>query len=382
MKRRRETCNRRLHLRPTKPVLEKGYYEKKRKREGQRKDAREGDMKKPLSVTALSTIAVQSGQTQIVVSVLKSGFSVHLQLVHVEPGLCEIGSNREDNQKLILEQKQLLEKLKKHEGEVLLSVEKKRVEERRQRQDDWKCNERGQQEDKEEEKVYRAMENSLREGWVLLLQLLDSRLNALTLAADFYCTVHEFAAGIERLWELKITPDRLDIAQLTYASIRRDLLGKSLQLLGISSDLLKKLRELQKTEVLQRHGHVLQEGGEGEEESSQSSWGPVWRLEQMLEILQDRRRTVDNEVKLQIQQAQKNTQTFPHDQDWSLSLDTFLAQTPPSTLETECVIPLKTEKDGNSPDLPLISSNSKEVEDACLHLALILRQYPQMKLSV
>ncbi|XP_055007007.1 coiled-coil domain-containing protein 141-like [Boleophthalmus pectinirostris] len=157
-----------------------------------REEGSEGDMKRPLSITALSTIAVQSGQTQIVVSVLKSGSSVHLQLVHVEPGLCEIGSNQEDNQTLIHEQKQLLGKLQKHEGEVLSSVQKKREEQRRQKQDIWTCGERRTQEEEEkEEGVYRAMENSLREGWVLLLRLLDKRLHALTLAADFYHTVHE-----------------------------------------------------------------------------------------------------------------------------------------------------------------------------------------------
>uniref|UniRef100_A0A3B4AH92 Uncharacterized protein n=1 Tax=Periophthalmus magnuspinnatus TaxID=409849 RepID=A0A3B4AH92_9GOBI len=77
----------------------------------QRGEGNEINMKRPLSITALSTIAVQSGQMQIVVSVLKSGSSVHLQLVHVEPGLCEIGSNQEENQTLIREQKQLLGKL-------------------------------------------------------------------------------------------------------------------------------------------------------------------------------------------------------------------------------------------------------------------------------
>ncbi|XP_072300387.1 uncharacterized protein ccdc141 [Eucyclogobius newberryi] len=329
--------------------------------EGQRKEASEGDMKKPLSVTALSTIAVHSGQTQIVVSVLKSGSSVHLQLVHVEPGLCEIGLNLEHNQTLISEQKKLLEKLQKHEGEVLLSVEKKRVEQRRQRQDGWVCEERSAQ----EKGVYRAMEKSLREGWALLLRLLDRRLHALTLAADFYCTVLEFSAGIEHLEDLEITADELHKAQLTYTSIRRDILGKSLQLLGISSDLLKKLRELQTTEALQRQGHVLQEGEEVDQESSQCSCGPVQRVEQMVEALQDRRRTVDHEVKLQIQQAQNFSQTRPHDQgpgekeDWTLSLDTILAQNPLSLSETKFDV----EKYKIPPELPQVTSNPTEKED-------------------
>uniref|UniRef100_A0A3B4YXK4 Uncharacterized protein n=1 Tax=Seriola lalandi dorsalis TaxID=1841481 RepID=A0A3B4YXK4_SERLL len=64
------------------------------------------------SFTTLSTIAIQAGQSQIVVSVLRSGLLVHLQLVQFHPGLCEIGLNQEENQRLIQEQQQLLEKLK------------------------------------------------------------------------------------------------------------------------------------------------------------------------------------------------------------------------------------------------------------------------------
>lgn len=43
---------------------------------------------------------------------MQSGSLVHLQLVQVHPGLCEIGSNQEENQTLIQEHQQLMEKLK------------------------------------------------------------------------------------------------------------------------------------------------------------------------------------------------------------------------------------------------------------------------------
>lgn len=318
---------------------------------GPRKEGNEGDMKRPLTFTALSTIAVQSGQTQIVVSILKSGSSVHLKLVHVEPGLSEIGSDQEENHTLIQEQKHLLEKLKKHEGEVLSSVDKKRAEQRRQQKDDWLCEQKSPQED--QEGVYRAMESSLREGWTLLLRLLDRRLHTLRLTADFYNTVEEFALGIERLEDLEIKPSRLNDAQLTYISIRRDILGKSLQLLGISSDLMRKLRELQKTEALQRQGEVLQEeeDEDEEQENSQCSWGTVLRLERVVEALQDRRRAVDLEVKLQIEQAQNYTQTCVSEQgsverqEWSL--EDILAQNMFFTPEAE-----KLEEIGKSPELP------------------------------
>ncbi|KAF0027012.1 hypothetical protein F2P81_021749 [Scophthalmus maximus] len=43
---------------------------------------------------------------------VQSGSLVHLQLVQVQPGLCEIGSNQDENQTLIQEQLQLMDRLK------------------------------------------------------------------------------------------------------------------------------------------------------------------------------------------------------------------------------------------------------------------------------
>ncbi|XP_034417600.1 coiled-coil domain-containing protein 141 [Cyclopterus lumpus] len=236
-------------------------------------------MKPPRSVTTLSTIAIQAGQSLLVVSVLQSGSLVHLQLVQVHPGLCEIGSNQEENQTLIQEQQLLMEKLKKHEGEVLAVVEKQQQTETKKQE--------------EEGEVHRAMVASLTEGWSLLLGLLHRRREVLTLAADFYRRAAEFAVSLDRVEDLQSRPDRLTEVQLTYDSTRRDLLGKSLQVLTSSSFLLQKLRRLQRTEDLQRRGGGL----------SQCSGGAARRLEELVEALQDRRRTADQAASLQLQQA-------------------------------------------------------------------------------
>ncbi|XP_041858300.1 uncharacterized protein ccdc141 isoform X2 [Melanotaenia boesemani] len=261
-------------------------------------------MKLCQSFTTLSTIAVHAGQSQIIISVLKSGSLVHLQLVQVQPGLCEIGLNQAENQVLIQEQQQLLEKLQKHEAEVLSVVEKKEAELRR------RDGRRMKQE--EEEKLNDAMEASLREGWSLLLLLLKRRLDVLMLASDFYRRALEFSGNMDQFEDLQIEADeaRLTEVQRTYDSMRRGVLGKSLQVLNSSSILLQKLRQLQKTEALQRRGGVLQEEAEEEEEEevcSQSSWssrGPALMLEQLVEKLQDRRRKVEQTVRLQLQQAE------------------------------------------------------------------------------
>ncbi|MEQ2302112.1 hypothetical protein AMECASPLE_003156 [Ameca splendens] len=145
--------------------------------------SRAGNLELCGSFTALSTIAIQAGQSQIVASVLKSGCLIHLQLVQFQPGLCEIGSNQEENRILIQEHQQLLQKLQKHEPEVLAVVEKKQQDRLRMMRD-------GRRKQKEEE-VNEAMKASLSEGWSLLLRLLGRRLEVLELASDFFLLVME-----------------------------------------------------------------------------------------------------------------------------------------------------------------------------------------------
>ncbi|KAM6955109.1 coiled-coil domain-containing protein 141-like [Lycodopsis pacificus] len=227
----------------------------------------EGNMKLPRSVTTLSTIAIQAGQSLIVVSVLKSGSLVHLQLVQVHPGLCEVGSNQRENQTLIQEQEQLMEKLKKHEGEVLAVVGKNQQTEqlrRRRGRDEGLMEHKRTRNQEEEEEVHKAMLASLTEGWSLLLRLLQRQQEVLMLAKDFYSRAEEFSVYLDRVEDLQFRPDRLTEVQLSYNVLRRDLLGKSLQFLTSSSVLLQKLRQLQRIEDLQRRGGGLQEEEEQE----------------------------------------------------------------------------------------------------------------------
>ncbi|XP_026151662.1 coiled-coil domain-containing protein 141 isoform X2 [Mastacembelus armatus] len=282
---------------------------------------REENMKPSWSFTTLSTIAIQATHSQVVINVLKSGSLVHLQLIQVHPGLCEIGSNIDENQTLILEHQRLMEKLKKHEGEVLAVVENKRQTELRRRRI---MEQKKNNENHEDEKLYKAMAASLREGWSLLLRLLERRQEVLTLASDFYHQVLEFGVSMDRAEDLhiKADDDRLTEVKLTYASMRRDLLQKSLQVLSSSSTLLQRLRQLQRTEALQRTGAVLQDE---EQESSQCSRGIVFRLEELVEMLQARRRRVDQVVKLQLQQVENGITVHKKEEfrlagseDWNL----------------------------------------------------------------
>ncbi|MEQ2186398.1 hypothetical protein GOODEAATRI_028068, partial [Goodea atripinnis] len=117
-----------------------------------------------------------------------------------------------------------------------------------------------------------------------------------------------FSISINRIEDLQIKADedKFTDVQVTYDFMRKDLLGKSLQVLTSSSVLLQRLRQLQRTEALQRRGRVLQDEEEVEESSqgSQFSRGPVLMLEELVEALQDRRRRADQAFRLQLQQAE------------------------------------------------------------------------------
>ncbi|XP_069388735.1 coiled-coil domain-containing protein 141 isoform X3 [Paralichthys olivaceus] len=263
----------------------------------------EENVKLSPSFTTISTIAIQAGQSQLVVSVLRSGSLVHLQLVQVHPGLCEIGWNQEENQKLIQEQQQLIHKLQKHESEALSSVKRR---------------------EEEETELKEAMGASLSEGWSLLLHLLHRRQEVLMMASDFYHRALEFDVSINKLENLQMRPDEV---QLRFDSMRKDVLLKSLQVLNSSNVLLDKLQQLQSTEALQRRGAVLQDqqgAGGCEEMSSQSSQEVALRLEELVEMLQDRRRRADQAVRLQLQQAETSVVVRKKEsgsEDWTLILD-------------------------------------------------------------
>ncbi|XP_008291059.1 coiled-coil domain-containing protein 141 [Stegastes partitus] len=166
------------------------------------------------------------------------------------------------------------------------------------------------------------MTASLSEGWALLIHLLHRKQEVLLTAAEFHRRALEFSVSISRLEELQLSPaDSLTEVQLRFDAMRRDVLGKSLQVLTCISILQQKLQQLQRTEALQRTGGVLQDEEDEEvkklcsrmnvslvevtesSHSSQYSSGAALRLDQLVETLQDRRRSAEQAVRLQLQLA-------------------------------------------------------------------------------
>ncbi|KAL0963717.1 hypothetical protein UPYG_G00309930 [Umbra pygmaea] len=233
---------------------------------------------RPAAMTTISTVAVQAGDSQIIVTVLKCGALVQLQLTEANPNLLEIGSNQDETKKLLDEHQQLMVKLKKQEaGVAALLKEVDRT-----------------TEDKEEEgEVYEAMAESLSDAWRTLVLLLEKRQSLLHLASEFFDRALEFAIRIDEAEEFQSRGQELANAEslkellLKHSVMKRGLLEKSMLVLNKSQDLLDFLQEFQTEEVLQWSESTL---------GVHSSRG---RVDSLMELLQDRRRQVDQHMKQQ-----------------------------------------------------------------------------------
>ncbi|XP_061735570.1 coiled-coil domain-containing protein 141 isoform X3 [Nerophis ophidion] len=230
------------------------------------KDTGETKTDNEKSFTTLSTIAIQAGQSQLVVSVVKSGSLVHLELIQVQPDLCEIGSNEEENRTLMQEHEKLMKTMKKHQQEVVEAP-----------------GEIGRKRRQENQEVYQAMGACLNDGWYNLLRVLERRQEVLTLAAKFYQAASQLLLRVDNVEEALL---RVDVgsadATLALDAMRRDVLRSSLKVLLSGGELLRELELLQRTDNLR-----------GASVNSRPSQQVVVRVEFLLEFLQDRRRTME-----------------------------------------------------------------------------------------
>ncbi|XP_051565066.1 coiled-coil domain-containing protein 141 isoform X2 [Myxocyprinus asiaticus] len=232
----------------------------------------EGDAGGHTSTTTISTVAIQAGNSQIVVAVLKCGELVKLQLTEAQPNLLEIGNNQDETKQLLEEHEQLLTKLKKNEGGVwaLLEEADKTAEEK-----------------KAEEQVYEAMAVSLSKAWKTLVTHLEKRKSLLILACHFFECALEFAINIDEAEDFQSVGQELTSANCMnellqrHSTIRRGMLEKSMLVLNKSREFLEFLKDFQSEQALQ-YGRA-----------PHGAWSSCGKVEGLMEILQDRRRQVD-----------------------------------------------------------------------------------------
>ncbi|KAJ8352190.1 hypothetical protein SKAU_G00236660 [Synaphobranchus kaupii] len=238
----------------------------------------EGDARGQLSTTTISTVAVQAGDSQLIVAVLKCGPLLQLQLAESTPNLLEIGSNQDETKKDLEEHEQLLTNLKKHEHGIwgLLSEADKVTEDK-----------------KNEVNVHKAMASTLSDAWRALITQLEKRRSLLHLASDFFDRALEFAIKIDEAEDFQhgvqefTGADCLKEVFQKHSCMKKGLLEKSMLVLNKSQELLDFLKEFQEVEV-----PLMQERFLGARRSCE-------KVESLMEILQDRRRKVDRNMKRQ-----------------------------------------------------------------------------------
>uniref|UniRef100_A0A3B3QE08 Coiled-coil domain containing 141 n=1 Tax=Paramormyrops kingsleyae TaxID=1676925 RepID=A0A3B3QE08_9TELE len=269
----------------------------------------EGELGGQVASTAISSVAVQAGGSRITVAVLQCGSLLQLRLAESEPDLLEIGNSQEDTQRILEEHEQLLIKLKKHEGSVRGLLQEA----------DWTMEEGA------EPKLHEPMASSLSQAWKELVAQLDTRRDLLQLAVCFYDRALEFAVKIDEAEKLQqgtskeISTGCLEELVQRHSSIKR-LLKTSLLALNSSQELLNFLQHSCSKEKLLRPG------------SMRRAHSSCTKVENLLEILQDRRRQVDERMR----QQQHHLESVLHvrlweqqeQEDWSLIVSRLLAQAP------------------------------------------------------
>ncbi|XP_072197997.1 coiled-coil domain-containing protein 141 [Excalfactoria chinensis] len=240
----------------------------------------EAGLEQKLSTTTLSSVAVQAGNVSIVIAVLKCGKWVKLQLAESTPNLLEIGSNQDETKKLLQDHELLLAKLKALEDQVwdLLHEADKAAEE-----------------NKEKSQVYDAMAETLGDAWDALIIMLQKRQTLLELTTVFFENALEFAVKIDQVEDfLKNAQEFDNIDNLREHLLQqehhtKELLEKSLALLNKSHELIEFIEEFKR------------EGPNPNPEVIQGAQSSCLKIDNLLELLQDRRRQLDSSLKHQRQ---------------------------------------------------------------------------------
>ncbi|XP_053327616.1 coiled-coil domain-containing protein 141 isoform X2 [Spea bombifrons] len=236
----------------------------------------ENNLTGQVSTTTVSSVAIQAGESRIIISVLKCGHLVNLQLAEAIPNLFEIGANQDESNKLLKDHEMLLSKLKSLEDHVWdLLCEADKTAEGNQEQG---C-------------VYDAMALTLKDAWDTLIAILDKRRTLLQLSSVFFRIAQEFATAIDQAEDVfqKIpspnTVDSITERCQEQQSHKKALLERSLALLNRKQELTEFI-ELFKNK--QPNANL---------EMTQGARISCLRIDSLVESLQDRRRQLDKHLK-------------------------------------------------------------------------------------
>ncbi|XP_054555865.1 coiled-coil domain-containing protein 141 isoform X1 [Talpa occidentalis] len=245
------------------------------------------------STTTVSSVAVQAGDSKLVIAVIKCGKWVQLQLAESQPNLLEIGSSQDEAKKLLHDHELLLAKLKALENQVweLLQEADKTAEE-----------------NKDQSQVYDAMADTLGEAWEALVSTLEGRRVLLRLTSEFFENALQFAIKIDQTEDFLQNTQEFENVESLKSLLRlhehhtKELLERSLALLNKSQQL---------TDFIEK----FKCGGPNvNPELIQGAHNSCLKIDSLLEVLQDRRRQLDKYLKQQQQELGQVLQICQWDQ--------------------------------------------------------------------
>ncbi|XP_008053534.1 coiled-coil domain-containing protein 141 [Carlito syrichta] len=245
------------------------------------------------STTTVSSVAVQAGDSKIVIAVIKCGKWVQLQLAESQPNLLEIGSSQDETKKLLHDHELLLAKLKALEDRVweLLREADKTAEE-----------------NKDQSQVYDAMAKTLGEAWAALVSMLERRRELLKLTSEFFENALEFAIKIDQAEDFLQNTHEFESAESLKSLLQlhehhtKELLERSLALLNKSQQL---------TDFIEK---FKRDGPNVNPELIQGAHHSCLKIDSLLELLQDRRRQLDKYLRQQWQELSQVLQICQWDQ--------------------------------------------------------------------
>ncbi|KAM9085511.1 coiled-coil domain-containing protein 141 isoform 2-T2 [Megaptera novaeangliae] len=256
----------------------------------------QGSPGEEFSTTTVSSVAVQAGDSKIVIAIIKCGKWVQLQLAESQPNLLEIGSNQDETKKLLHDHELLLAKLKALEDRVweLLQEADKTA-----------------QENKDQSQVYDAMAKTLGEAWAALVSMLERRRELLRLTSEFFENALEFAIKIDQTEDFLQNTQEFESAESLKSLLQlhehhtKELLERSLALLNKSQQL---------TDFIEK---IKCDGPNVNPEMIQGAQNSCLKIDSLLELLQDRRRQLDKYLKQQQQELSQVLQICQWDRQES-----------------------------------------------------------------
>ncbi|CAF2499044.1 unnamed protein product [Rotaria sp. Silwood2] len=226
----------------------------------------------PLTTTTISTIAVQAGESRIVLAILRSSDIVRVRIQQMEPDLMDIGLNLGDTIQYQTIHEELISKLKAKQDHITELLT---------RADDLVIQQKSYNE------VYEAMARSLGEAWKELNLQLEGRRNLLNQAIRYHTTAARFNDRVQdaRFWFNSLEHANFDNKSLNILFDEHDLYRK--EILDVSLDTLNEGQLL--LEHIKNLGILI------ESINQHSTTAACYEIEHLLGIHQDERRQFEDE---------------------------------------------------------------------------------------